>query len=221
MAVRPDSDLQVVTHCVPYTLKDLGNMPDHLQRIISRLGKDWREGIELACRVSLFNQLDGDFPGLFRVLPDAFGRHIRVGAQLLMEAPTQQIVDGLTERFADDVPAGHFDRAQRRRHVQTGIAIVVTRSKHCLPQLLDVEGVGADNKLLAQIFDQPDLRVQVFRIPRWPFTQSDDTLIRFQQHKQPQAPAAKGWDIPDHDGLYFYDFHFLTPIDAILNLIRQ
>ena len=110
-----------------------------------------------------------------------------------MEAPTQQVVDGLPQCLSDDIPTGHFNCAYRRRHVQPGIAIIVTRGEHCLPQFFDVKGVGTDDKLFTQVFDQADLGIQFLRISRWPFPQSDDAFIRFQLHKQPHtSPREKG-----------------------------
>ena len=37
---------------------------------------------------------------------------VGIGAQPFVDAPAQELVDGLTRLLADDVPAGHLERAQ-------------------------------------------------------------------------------------------------------------
>src|SRR5438270_37586 len=56
---------------------------------------------------------------------------------------SQEAVHRLVQRLADDVPAGHLDRADRRHGDFTSAGIVI--AKHARDQVFHLERIAAEN----------------------------------------------------------------------------
>ena len=171
------------------------------------LGKDGVEGVEFAGGVSILDQTGCDLTCAFWIFPDAVGWHVGISPEFVVDPATEQIVDGLVQGFADDVPTRHFNGTQGGCCVEAGVAVVVPRCKDALPQAFDVEGACADGELLTQVFDEADLGVQIGGISRGALAQSHDAFIGDELDKEPVSPPAIGLDVFDYDGFYIGDFH--------------
>ena len=141
-----DADLQFVAHGVADGLEDLRGVFDGLQREVPGQWEVRHEGIDLAGRVALLDELLGDRTGFRGIFPDAGGGHVRVGAELLVAATAQEVVDRLARSLADDVPEGHFDGGECGRAVKAGVSVVVVGGVHALPGVLDLERAVADDE---------------------------------------------------------------------------
>ena len=99
--------------------------------------------VELDRREPLGHILRGPLGGELRVLVDVglvSGPRvdIGIGAQPLVHATAQEVVDRLPRLLADDVPAGHLERARAPRHQrQIGVLGVACRV-HASPERLDL-----------------------------------------------------------------------------------
>ena len=124
-----------------------------------------------------------------------------------MDSAAEQVVDGLVQCFADDVPTRHFNGAQGGCCVEAGVAIVVSGCKDALPQAFDIKGACADGELLTQVFDEADLGVQIGGISRGALAQSYDAFVGDELDKEPVSPPAIGLDVFDYDGFHVGDFH--------------
>ena len=176
--MRADADLQLVAYRVADGAENPRRMLDGLQREISRQREIGHERVDLAGRVALLYQLGGDLAGAGGVFPYAVGGHVGVGAQFLVAASAEQVVDRLAGGFADDVPQRHLDGRERWGAVQAGVAVVVVGGVHALPDGLDVERALADYEALHQVVQQGHLRLQVRRVAGRPFAQADDAFVR-------------------------------------------
>ena len=80
---------------------------------------------------------------------------ISVGAQPLVHLAAQQLIDGLVERLAHDVPAGHLEPAEHAHQGDVGPQRITT-AVDIAPQGLDPEGIGAEHMMLENILDHRD-----------------------------------------------------------------
>ena len=207
LTVGADADLQLVAHRVPDGFEDLRGMLDGLQRKVAGQGEVGHEGVDLAGGVAFLDQFLGDVAGLGRVFPDAFGGHVRVGAQFLVAASSEQVVDRLVGGFADDVPKRHLDGRQRRRAVQARVPVVVVRGVRALPDGFDLERAVADHEAAGQVVQQRDLGGEIGRMPGGSFTEAGDTFVGEELDEQPLPAAAERRDVVEKDRLDSGDFH--------------
>ena len=166
LSVGADADFQFVADCVPDAFEYFGDVADGFEGEVARVGKDRVEGVEFAGGVSLCDQAGCNFARAFWIFPDAVGRHVGISPEFVVDSAAEQVVDGLVQCFADDVPTRHFNGAQGGCCVEAGVAVVVPRCKDALPQAFDVKGACADGELLAEVFDEADLGVQIGGISR-------------------------------------------------------
>ncbi|MCA8965298.1 MAG: tetratricopeptide repeat protein [Planctomycetes bacterium] len=150
----------------------------------------------------------GDLAGARRIFPNTLKGHVGVGAQLFMKATTEQVVDRLVHRLADEIPTGHLDGADRRCQHQAGVAMVMARRKDPLPEQLDIKRIGADHILFAEVFEKADLRRQLGAAARGPFTQADDPFVGDEFEKEPIAATAVGFDVVEDDRFKVDDLHW-------------
>ena len=169
LAMRADADFQLVADGIANGAEDLRRVLDGLQRKIAGQREVGHERVDLAGGVAFLHQLLGNRAGAGGILPDAFRGHVGVGAQLLVAATAEEVVDGLAGGLADDVPQGHFDGRQRWRSVQAGMAVVVVGGVDLLPDRFDVEGALADDEAGDDVVQQGDLRFQIGRVAGGPF----------------------------------------------------
>ena len=77
---------------------------------------------------------------------------IRIGTQPLMHLPAEQLVDWLSRRFSDNVPARHFERAQHTHQRQIGMLGKSARI-NAPPQRFDVMRIVARRIARKHILD--------------------------------------------------------------------
>ena len=202
-----DADLQLVADGVAHGAEDGRDMTDRLQRVVARRAGDRRERVELAAGDAAVDQLPRPFAGERRVVPDAGAVQVGVGAELVVVPAAKQVVDRLVRRLADQIPAGHLDRRERRHAVQPGVAVVVQRRLHPLPDLLHVERAFAFHEAVEQVVQQFDLRLQIRRATGDALPQADEPLVRPELDEQPLPVADRRVDVVDQDRLEFGDLH--------------
>jgi hypothetical protein len=128
-------------------------------------------------------QLQRPVPALYdllRGLVELLGRTLHpvpavgVGLDPIPHGSAQQVVDGLAERLADDVPAGRLEHRDTAAHNLTGAREVV--AAHLLDQLLYPERVVPDEVPRGRLGQVPDQRVGVVDHPR--FSEARQPLVR-------------------------------------------
>ena len=188
LSVGADADFQFVADRVPDAFEYFGDVANGFEWEVARVGKEGLEGVEFAGGVSLCDQASCDFTCAFWIFPDAVGWHVGISSEFVVNPAAEQVVDGLVQCFADDVPTRHFNGTQGRCCVEAGVAIVVPRCKDALPQAFDVKGACADGELLTQVFDEADLGVQIGGISRGSLAQSDNAFVCDELDKEPVSP---------------------------------
>ena len=211
-------------------LEDAPRNVDLGQRDVARQGVQRRERVQLAGGVALLHQLHGDLARHLRVGLEAALRdgHVGVGAQPVVVSAAQEIVDGLVGRLADDVPAGDLDGAQGGRGVEAGVAEVVARAVHALPDLLDAERVLPDDELAAHLLQQGYLRLHLLHgeVPAGAgegvagdaLAQAHDALVRDQLHEEQVATAAVGRLVLNDHSPQLNDLHVMPPCWSVVRL---
>ena len=139
-----------------------------------------------------------------------------------MVAAAEQVVDGLAERLAHDVPAGHLDGAQAPHHGVVGMLVMVVRLValavvHGAPQPLDLERIAADDIGLAHVLEQ--LR-HCQRVERRLVDLPDpfDAVVRHELDEDPGPPATVRPRRADHVRLDLDDFQRALPPSKVVRI---
>ncbi len=122
-----------------------------------------------------------------------------------MDASAEQFVHGFVDGLADDIPARHLDPAEHadQRDVRP---LRITATVHAVPEVLDVERVGADHMPLGDVLDHALHR----RRPEGgvvDLANALDTVIRGELHENEVAPAEIRRGIAYHDRPHVRDLH--------------
>ncbi len=110
---------------------------------------------------------------------------VGVGLDALAHRPAEQVVDGLAQSFADDIPAGRLEGGYPRAHHLSGPREVV--AAHLLDEILDAEGVVPDHVPRGGLPQVPDQGLGVVDHPR--LAQAGQTLVGVEPHDGEVAPV--------------------------------
>ena len=138
---------------------------------------------------------------------------IGVRTQPVVHAPAEELVDGLVDRLADDVPAGHLDPAEDAdqrdvRSARVALPVDIT------PEPLDVERIGPDHVTRADVLDHAGDDV-------WPERRGVDLpdpldpVVGDELEEDEVAPAEVGWRVADDERLETGDLHGLLPPSVV------
>ena len=210
LPVRPNGDFQFVSDCGAHILEDLCHALDRAQAEIPGARRVRGEEIKLAGCVPLLDQFNRYLPCLFGRLPDTPCGHIGIRSKLLVESAAQQIVYGLIQGFANNVPASHLDGAHSRGIGHTGVPVIVASTVHSLPQQFNVKRVLTDNEFLRQVLNHFDVHVHPRPGVHGTLAETHESLVCSQFDEKPAAPPAIGTLVPDHNCLDIDDFHLRT-----------
>ena len=135
---------------------------------------------------------------------------IGVGAQLLVHAPAEQLVDRLAGLLADDVPAGHLQRREAAHAGDVG-ALREPRGVAAAEEVLDLVRIMADEVALRHVFDHAggDLGAEGGVIG---FAVAGDVGIGRQPHEDEILAADARRRIADNPGFYVGDLHGMVPL---------
>ena len=135
---------------------------------------------------------------------------IGVAAQPLVDLAAEEVVDGLHDRLADDVPQRHLDPAEdaHQRGVGTG---GVAAAVDVAPQGLDAERIGVEHVPLEHVADHRHDRLgrEARRID---LADALDSAGRPELQKDKIASAESGWRVAHHEGLQIGDLHAAPPL---------
>ena len=196
LAHRPDVPLAAVELLEP-------RLPRVERRVVPRR-------IELERREAPCQVLRGPLAGEVGVEVDV-GRvprlavEVRVAAQALVDAPAEQLVDGLVDGLADDVPARHLDAAEHAEQRDVGPAGVAP-AVDVAPEPLDVERVGADHVRVADVLDHAGDDVRAERRPV-DLAEPLDAVVGGQLEEDEVAAAEVGRRVADDERLELGDLH--------------
>ena len=168
LSVGADADFQFVADCVSDAFEYFGDVADGFEWEVTRMGKDWVEGVEFAGGVSFCDQAGCNLARAFWIFPDAVGGHVGISSEFVVDPATEQIVDGLVQRFADDVPTRHFNGTQGRCGVEAGGGDSRAGMQRCAAHRLSMsKGLVPMANCLTQVFDEADFgRPNWWRFPR-------------------------------------------------------
>ncbi len=158
LAVRSDQQIAAVADGIPNLADVLLRPREFLEARLARVERRVRaRGVELQRRETEREVLGGAFCAQIRVDVDvgriAFRRiEVRVRAQSLVHQTAEQLVHGLADRLADDVPARHLDPAQHAYERDVGPARV-SPSVDVPPQGLDAKRIGSVDVVRKDVLD--------------------------------------------------------------------
>jgi len=117
----------------------------------------------------------------------------------------EQLIDGLVDRLADDVPAGHL-QAAHHAHEREIRPQAEAGSMALAPHRLDTERIAAGEAAGEQILDHrgDDLRAEGRRVDL-PDAFDPAGGLQLQEHEVP-APVARG-RVAHDEYLYMVEFH--------------
>src|SRR5215212_1733305 len=143
----------------------------------------WAEGIQLQRPVPALYYF---LRSLVELLGCALDSIPAVGVSLdpVPHGPAQQVVDGLAERLADDVPASRLEHRDAAAHHLAGAREVV--AAHLLDQLLYPERIVPDEMPRGRLGQVPDERVRVVDHPR--LSEARQPLVRVGAYDRQVAP---------------------------------
>ena len=120
------------------------------------------------------------------------GIDIGVGAQPLVNASAEEVVDRLPGLLADDVPAGHLERAQHSHECEIGVLRIAGRV-HAPPDVFDVMRIFA-GEITSEHIDQhlrDDIRMKGHAVG---FADAMHVAVGGQLHEHEVATAdARLW----------------------------
>src|SRR5579884_2114950 len=126
---------------------------------------------------------------------------VGVGFDLVSYGTAQKFIDGLTKRFADDIPARHLDSSNRRHGNLASAGKIV--AEHILYQGLDVHRIVTQDMIghsLAQIALQGLGMVQHANLAN-----ALQSLVRQYLHNRDITPLSA-----DHMNFYIGNFHIFA-----------
>ncbi len=122
-----------------------------------------------------------------------------------MDPPTEELIDRLVDRFADDVPARHLDAAEDADQRDVGPA-GVSLPVDVAPEPLDVERIGADHVACADVLDhsRDDMRPEGCRVD---LADPLDPVVGDELEEDEVAAAEVGRRVGDDERLEPGDLH--------------
>ena len=133
--------------------------------------------------------------------PDAGHVQIGVGPQLIAKLASQQVVDRLPRRLADDVPEGHLYGGERRSRREALAPVVVRLRVDLVPDSLDIKRATPDDGLVAHLVQQMDLRLQATRLSTDPLIQTYDARVGKELDEYPVSSPDRRIDVVDDPDL--------------------
>ena len=166
--------------------------------------------IELDRREALLHILDGPLRRALGVVVDRVGLggrrvDVGVGADALVDEASEQLVDRLPRRLADDVPAGHLERAQHAHQREVGVLRETARI-HAAPHRLDGVRVLTLHVTPEDILQQARHEIGVERHAVG-LADPRDAVVRGELHEHEIASAERRRRVADHEGLDIFEDH--------------
>ena len=177
--------------------------------------------VELDRREPLLQILRGTLGRQVGILVDvfvlAFARiDVSVGAQPLVHAPAEQLVNRLIRRLADDVPARHLERAQHAHQREIGMlreAAGINAPPHGFDGVRILACDVTREHIFQHLRDQVGMERHAVR-----FADARDVVVGGQLHENEVPPAEVRRRITDHEGLDVLELHGVateTPVARI------
>ena len=112
-----------------------------------------------------------------------------------MDPSAEQLVNGLLDRLADDVPAGHLEpahHADKRRVGAGGVAARVQPAPHGLDPERIVAGNVAIEGVVDRLLDHARMKRRRVDLP-----DPDDAVVGLELEEHEVAPAEARWGVAD------------------------
>ena len=130
---------------------------------------------------------------------------IGVAAQPLVDLAAEEVIDGLADRLADDIPQGHLDSAEDAHQRGVGTAGVAA-PVDVAPQCLDAEGIGVEHVPFEHVADHRDDRLGG-KARRIDFADAFDAAGGPELQEDEIASAEGGPRVADDEGFQIGDLH--------------
>ena len=220
LAVGADKDVRLVAHRFAHGGNDGFGVVQAVQRRFAGVAVAHHvdERIELQRREAFLNVRQGACCGRVWVRMRGASRFVArrwpevgVGTELVVIAPAKQVVDGLIEGLADDVPTRHFESAQDAGESVVRVLVVIVgfiafAVVDISPEALYLEGIGADGVGCAHVLDHLGDRERMER-RLVDLADANDAVVRLDLGENPMASAPMGTRCTHHQRRYRCDLH--------------